>query len=124
MAKMQKTEFLQRQREVLEKIVRPEFLDKWSQDSVIKLLAANRVPEDMRNHVELTDEEITYIMPFQNGMLPSAERRMSKMAVCKLEKKALAKLRKELAKYGINKLDDAIDTSRLRGFATEDMDLS
>lgn len=107
---MTEKEFREKQKEVLLKVVQPEVLDEFSQDTVVKLLANHKIPEEQRIHSELTDEEITFILPFKNGMLPSAKRRMTRMAVCKLEKKALAKLRAELAKFGINQLDDAIET--------------
>ena len=107
---MTEKEFREKQREVLLKLVQPEVLDEFSQDTVVKLLANHKIPEEQRIHSELTDEEITFILPFKNGMLPSAKRRMTRMAVCKLEKKALAKLKAALAKYGINQLDDAIET--------------
>ena len=114
---MTEQEFRTKQKEVLLKVVRAEVLEDFSQDTVVKLLANQKIPEDLRLHNELTDEEITFILPFKNGALPTAERRMTRMAVCKLEKKALAKLQAELAKLGINSLDDAIETGAGRGYA-------
>ena len=111
---MDEAEFRAKQREVLLKVVNAELLEDFSQDSIVKLLAAHQIPEDFRKHEELTDEEITYILPFKNGQLPTAERRMSRMAVCKLAKKALESIKDALAKYGVKKLDDAIDISRSR----------
>ena len=107
---MDKAEFRAKQREVLLKVVKAELLEDFSQDSIVKLLAAHQIPKDRRLHEELTDEEITYILPFKNGQLPTAERRMTRMAVCKLEKKALESIKSALAKYGIKELDDALDT--------------
>ena len=119
---MDKAEFRAKQREVLLKLVKAELLEDFSQDSIVKLLAAHQIPEDLRRHEELTDEEITYILPFKNGQLPTAERRMSKMAVCKLEKKALASIKVALAKYGIKELDDVVDTKRSRTAAESPSD--
>lgn len=110
---MDEAEFKAKQREVLLKVVKAELLEDFSQDSLVKLLAAHQIPEDLRLHEELTYEEITYIFPFKNGQLPTAERRMSRMAVCKFEKKTLKFVKAALAKYEIKKLDDAIDNRQL-----------
>ncbi len=115
---MTEKEFRAKQREVLLKVVRAEVLEDFSQDTVVKLLASHKVPEDLRLHNELTDEEITFILPFKNGMLPSAKQRMTRMAVCKIEKKALSHIQAELAKLGIKRLDDIFEVGRCRGFAT------
>ena len=116
---MTEQEFRTKQKEILLKVVRAEVLEDFSQDTVVKLLANHKIPEDLRLHNELTDEEITFILPFKNGALPTAERRMTRMAVCKLEKKALSYIQAELAKLGIKSLDDVFERGRDRGFATE-----
>lgn len=116
---MTEQEFRTKQKEVLLKVVRAEVLDDFSQDTVVKLLANHKIPEDMRLHNELTDEEITYIFPFKNGALPTAKRRMTRMAICKLEKKALSKIQSALAKLGINGFDDVFERGRYRSFAEE-----
>lgn len=121
---MTEQEFRTKQREVLLKVVRAEVLDDFSQDTVVKLLANHQIPEDLRLHEELTDEEITFIMPFLNGLLPTAEKHMTKMAVCKLEKKALSKIKAELAKLGIKNVDDVFERGRCRSFASADLDMS
>ena len=118
---MDEAEFRAKQREVLQKVVKAEMFEDFSQDSIVKLLAAHQIPEDLRLHEELTDEEITYILPFKNGQLPTAERRMTRMAVCKLEKKALESIKAALAKYG-KKLDDFIDTTKSRTAAERSVD--
>ena len=118
---MDESEFRAKQREVLLKVVKAELLEDFSQDSIVKLLAAHQIPEDLRRHEELTDEEITYILTFKNGQLPTAKRRMSRMAVCKLEKKALESVKTKLAKYG-KELDDFIDTTKSRTAAERSAD--
>ena len=118
---MDEAEFRAKQREVLQKVVKSEMFEDFSQDSIVKLLAAHQIPEDLRLHEELTYEEITYILPFKNGQLPTAKRRMTRMAVCKIEKKALEPIKVELAKDG-ETVDDFIDTTKSRTAAERSAD--
>lgn len=45
---------------------------------------------------------------------PDKDHILSKMAICKVEQKALSKLRSGLKKVGVDSLDDALDLGRYR----------
>lgn len=59
-----------------------------------------------REGLHLTFEETAAVIWDPNG---KASKPMTSMAICKIEQKALAKLKAALAKYGIKSLDDMFE---------------
>lgn len=76
-------------------------------------------------HKDLTQEECTYFVDVdEKGTKPTRERRLTKMSICKIEDKALKKLRAALgSKFNIFSLGDVMEIGKYRT-ACEPVDLS
>lgn len=62
----------------------------------------------------LTHDECSYLVDVDDkGTKPSASRRLTKMVICKIEERALKKIRKALGeKFNIRNLADALNLTR------------
>ena len=90
-----------------------EYLVRDGDDDYEKTLKALRFKRYILKKC-LTQDECTYFIDVDSkGTKPSRERRLSKMSVCKIEAKALAKLREALgSKFNIFSLGDVLDHGR------------
>lgn len=72
-------------------------------------------------HKDLTQDECTYFVDVDdNGTKPTAAKHLTKMTVCKIEKRACEKLRKALGKkFNIFELSDVYDVAKHRQVVEE-----